>query len=66
VYGDADSIPPGHAAEFFALLGGGGTDGGWDGSLPTTMRLAILPGRTHYNIFWSPLLAAVVEDFLGT
>lgn len=66
VYGDADSIPPGHAAEFFALLGGGGTDGGWDGSLPTTMRLAILPGRTHYNVFWSPLLAAVVEDFLGT
>ncbi len=65
VYGDADSISPAHAAEFFALLGGGLADGGWDGSLPTSMRLAILPGLTHYNIFSAPLLAAVVEGFLG-
>lgn len=64
VYGDADGIPPAHAAEFFALLGGGRADGGWDGSLPTGMRLAILPGLTHYNIFSSPLLAAVVENFI--
>ena len=47
VYGDADSIAPAHAAEFFALLGGGLADAGWDGSPPTSMRLAILPGRTH-------------------
>ena len=66
VYGDADSIPPAHAAEFFALLGGGLRDGGWDGSLPTSMRLAILPGLTHYNIFTSPQLAAIVDDFIGT
>jgi hypothetical protein len=26
--------------------------------------LAILPGVTHYNIFSSPLFAAVVLDFL--
>ena len=32
-YADADSIPPAHAAEFFALLGGGHRDAGWDGSL---------------------------------
>jgi pimeloyl-ACP methyl ester carboxylesterase len=31
VYGDADSIPPAHAAEFFALIGGGLRDAGWDG-----------------------------------
>jgi len=49
VYGDADSIAPAHAAEFFALLGGGLRDGGWDGTLPTRSRLAILPGRTHYD-----------------
>jgi pimeloyl-ACP methyl ester carboxylesterase len=65
VYGDADSIPPAHAAEFFALLGGGLKDAGWDGSLPTEMRLAILPGLTHYNICDSPQLAAVVDDFIG-
>jgi pimeloyl-ACP methyl ester carboxylesterase len=63
VYGDADSIPPSHAAEFFALLGGGQRDAGWDGSLATDMRLAILPGLTHYNIFEAPHLAAVVSEF---
>lgn len=54
VYGDADSIPPSHAAEFFALLGGGLRDPGWDGSSATDMRLAILPSLTHYNVFYSP------------
>jgi pimeloyl-ACP methyl ester carboxylesterase len=41
VYADADSVPPAHAAEFFALLGGGLKDAGWDGSLATRMHLAI-------------------------
>jgi pimeloyl-ACP methyl ester carboxylesterase len=65
VYGDADSIPPSHAAEFFALLGGGLRDAGWDGLLTTNMRLAILPGLTHYNIFHAPQLATVVADFIA-
>jgi pimeloyl-ACP methyl ester carboxylesterase len=65
VYGDADSIPPSHAAEFFALLGGGLRDAGWDGSLSTEMRLAILPGLTHYDIFSAPTTAAVVADFIA-
>lgn len=65
VYGDSDSIPPAHAAEFYALLGGGQRDAGWDGSLPTRSRLAILPGLTHYNIFAAPQLAATVKEFLG-
>lgn len=63
VYGDADGIPPSHAAEFFALLGGGLKDAGWDGSLPTDMRLAILPGITHYDIFQAPQLATIVSEF---
>jgi pimeloyl-ACP methyl ester carboxylesterase len=63
VYGDADSVPPSHAAAFFALLGGGLKDAGWDGSLPTDMRLAILPGLTHYNIFHAQQLADVVTEF---
>jgi pimeloyl-ACP methyl ester carboxylesterase len=64
-YADADSIPPSHAAEFFALLGGGLRDANWDGSLAPASRLAILPGMTHYNIGPSPKLAAAVTDFLG-
>lgn len=65
IYGDSDSIPPAHAAEFYALLGGGLRDAGWDGSLPTASRLAILPGRTHYDVFAAPQLAATVADFLA-
>lgn len=65
VYGDADSVPTAHAAEFYALLGGGVHDAGWDGSEMGTARLAILPGVTHYNIFTSPQLATVVADFIA-
>jgi pimeloyl-ACP methyl ester carboxylesterase len=65
VYGDADSIPPSHAAEFFALLGGGLRDAGWDGSQRPASQLAILPGRTHYDVFEAPELADVVRRFLG-
>jgi pimeloyl-ACP methyl ester carboxylesterase len=64
VYGDADSVPPTHAAAFFGLLGGGKEDAGWDRAKLPAARLAILPGTTHYDIFASPLLAAVVTPFL--
>ena len=64
MFGDADSIPPAHAVEFFALLGGGQRDGGWDGSGMPSARLAILPGTTHYNSFSSPLLAQFAAAFL--
>ena len=65
VFGDADSMPAAHIAEFFALLGGGQKDGGWDGSGISNARLAILPGVTHYNVMESPLLAQVVAPFLN-
>ena len=64
IFGDADSIPPSHMAEFFGLLGGGQRDAGWDGSGMTKHRLAVLPGLTHYDLFASPLLAMVVKPFL--
>ena len=64
VFGDADSIPPAYAARFFDLLGGGKTDAGWDGSGMSSARLAILPGTTHYNIFYSPVLVSLVRPFL--
>ena len=66
VFGDADSVPPAHAAEFFALLGGGLRDGGWDGSMVGSSRLAILPGRTHYDVCSAPELGAAVERFLAS
>jgi pimeloyl-ACP methyl ester carboxylesterase len=66
VFGDADAVPPAHAAQFFELLGGGTKDGGWDGSGMSNARLAILPGLTHYTVFSSPLLASTVSGFLET
>ncbi len=66
VFGDADSVSPAHAAEFFGLLGGGQRDGSWDRSGMTPHRLAILPAATHYDIFSSPALVAAVTPFLDT
>jgi hypothetical protein len=52
--------------EFFELLGGGKQDAGWDGSGMPEARLAVLPGTTHYGIFFSPTLVATVAPFLNT
>ena len=67
VAADADMAPPSHYVEVFGLLGGGQRDGGWagEGRPAGGHALAILPGLTHYSICSSPLLAAVVLDFLG-
>jgi pimeloyl-ACP methyl ester carboxylesterase len=64
VFADADSIRPDHIAEFYGLLGGGLADAGWDGSNQPANQLAILPGRSHYDLLESPLLAPVVSGFL--
>jgi pimeloyl-ACP methyl ester carboxylesterase len=64
VAGDADAVRTAHVVELFGLLGGGQHDGGWDGSHMPRARLAILPGTTHYTIFASPALAAVMLPFL--
>lgn len=65
VYADADSVAISHAAEFYGLLGGGLRDAGWDGSQRPVSRLAVLPGRTHYDVLQAPELAATVESFLA-
>lgn len=65
LYADADSIPLTHIAEFYALLGGGLRDAGWDGSARAKSQLAILPGLTHYNIFAAATLVVTVDEFLG-
>jgi pimeloyl-ACP methyl ester carboxylesterase len=64
VVGDADAIRPTHTVEFFGLLGGGKRDAGWDGSGMSNARLAIVPGTTHYNIIFSPVLVSVITSFL--
>ena len=64
VFGDADAVRTSQTVAFFELLGGGKRDGGWDGSGISNARLAILPGLTHYTIFSSPALVAVVTPFL--
>ncbi|WP_432993061.1 alpha/beta fold hydrolase [Dactylosporangium sp. CA-233914] len=64
VYADADSIPISHMGEFYALLGGGLRDAEWDASKRVANRLAIVPGRTHYDITAAPSLPGLIEDFL--
>ena len=66
VAADADQAPPSAFVEGFALLDGGLRDGGWAGENRPKggHALAILPGLTHYDIFASPLFAAVTLDFL--
>jgi pimeloyl-ACP methyl ester carboxylesterase len=66
VSADADQAPPSHAVDMFKLLDGGLRDGGWMGENRPKggHALAILPGLTHYNLFASPLFAAVTLDFL--
>ncbi len=63
---DADMAPPSHYVEAFKLLDGGLRDGGWmgEGRPKGGHALAVLPGLTHYNMFTSPLFAAVTLDFL--
>src|SRR5499426_577131 len=66
VAADADMAPPSHYVEVFGLLGGGLRDAGWmgEGRPQGGHALAILPGLTHYNVFSSPLFAAVTVAFL--
>lgn len=64
VVGDADMWRPEASVEFFKLLGGGRRDGGWQREHVTKHRLAILPGRTHYDMFLAPELVPTVRPFL--
>ena len=64
VYADADSVRPAHVVEFFGLLGGGLRDAGWDSSAQPSNQLAVLPGRTHYDVYLSPALPPIVVSFL--
>jgi pimeloyl-ACP methyl ester carboxylesterase len=64
VFADSDSVMPDHVAELFRLRGGGLRDAGWDGSARPVARLAVLPGRTHYDVIEAPGLVPAVLPFL--
>lgn len=64
VWGDSDMFRPEHMIEFYKLLGGGLRDAGWQREHMSKHRLAIVPNRTHYEIFMAPELVATVRPFL--
>ncbi|MEJ6783158.1 alpha/beta hydrolase [Aminobacter sp. Piv2-1] len=65
VYGDSDMYRPEHIVKFYQLLGGGLKDAGWMRENMSQNRLAIIPNRTHYDVFFAPELAAMALPFLN-
>jgi pimeloyl-ACP methyl ester carboxylesterase len=64
VFGDSDMYRPEHEIKFFQMLGGGLKDAGWMRENLSQNRLAILPNRTHYDVFFAPELVAITLPFL--
>ena len=64
VFADSDSVMPDHVAELFRLRGGGLRDPGVDRAHMPAARLAVLPGRTHYDMLEAPGLVDAVLPFL--
>jgi hypothetical protein len=59
VLADNDSVSQKHIAQFFALLGGGVKEPGWQNTQPSKARLAIVPGYSHYNFVNATELAPI-------
>lgn len=64
-YGDSDMYQPEHEIKFYQMLGGGLKDAGWMRENLSQNRLAILPNRTHYDVFFAPELTAAALPFLN-
>lgn len=65
VFADNDSISQKHIAEFFALLGGGVKEPGWQNTQLSKARLAVVPGYSHYNFITSTELPPIIEKYLA-
>jgi pimeloyl-ACP methyl ester carboxylesterase len=63
-FGDSDMYRPEHIVKFYQLLGGGLRDAGWMRENLPKNRLAIIPNRTHYDVFFAPELVGAVRPFL--
>ena len=64
-FADNDSVSQKHIAEFFALLGGGVKEPGWQNTQLSKARLAIVPGYSHYNFVTSTELGSIIEKYLA-
>ena len=64
VFADNDSISQKHVAQFFALLGGGVKQPGWQNTQLSKLRLAIVPGYNDYNFITSPEAPQIIRKFL--
>ncbi|RWO54748.1 alpha/beta hydrolase [Mesorhizobium sp.] len=65
IFGDSDMYRPEHEIKFYQMLGGGLKDAGWMRENLSQNRLAILPNRTHYDVFFAPELVAAALPFLN-
>ncbi|HET8625981.1 MAG TPA: alpha/beta hydrolase [Thermomicrobiales bacterium] len=65
VFADNDSVSQQHIAEFFALLGGGVKEAGWQNTQLSKSRLAVVPGYSHYNLIASPEVPRIIGKFLA-
>src|SRR6266513_1658380 len=65
VFADNDSVSQQHIAAFFALLGGGVKEPGWQNTQLSKARLAIVPGYSHYNFVSAPELAPIIDKYLA-
>jgi pimeloyl-ACP methyl ester carboxylesterase len=65
MFADHDAISTRHIAEFYALLGGGLKDAGWQNTQFTNARLAIIPGYSHYNFSTAPELGLMIKKYLS-
>jgi pimeloyl-ACP methyl ester carboxylesterase len=65
VFADNDSVSQKHIAEFFALLGGGVKEPGWQNTQLSKARLAIVPGYSHYNFITSNELGPIIDKYLA-
>lgn len=66
IFADADMMHPEHVVEFYKLLGGGQRDAGFDGSLRSPNRLAIIPNTTHLTLLGSAAVMQFASAFLAS
>jgi hypothetical protein len=64
VYADADSVRPRTSSSSSRCSAAACATRGWDISAQPSNQLAILPGRTHYDVYLSPAARAGVVAFL--
>jgi pimeloyl-ACP methyl ester carboxylesterase len=64
IFGDSDMFTYESIVDFYKLLGGGLKDAGWQREHMSRNRLAIIPDRTHYDVFLAPELPRIVLPFL--